>query len=131
MTISLLISRGKSNFFYDEKEGFQFIDLDSHADNYYGLTDDVVSVKARSAVGGFVPCNFGAGTKAFAPMALDSEAIHEIGETGLEQLASDNLRIFGKCLNAMKANNIPDNMIRGPLQRITVFGQRSGEENKN
>ena len=63
-------------------------------------------------------------------MALDSEAIHEIGETGLEQLASNNLRIFGKCLNAMKANNIPDNVLQDALQRINVFGQRPGEENK-
>ncbi len=127
----LIDFQGKSNFFYDKKEGFQFIDLDSHTDNYYGLTEDVVSVEAWLTVGGFVPCRFGAGTKAFAPLALSLEAIHEIGETGLKQLANDNLRIFGKCLNAMKANNVPDNTIRGPLQRITVFGQRSGEENKN
>ena len=56
-------------------------------------------------------------------MALDSEAIHEIGETGLEQPANDNLRIFGKCLNATKANNTPDNVLQDALQRIKVFGQ--------
>ena len=27
-------------------EGFRFIELDSHTDNYYGLMDDVVSVEA-------------------------------------------------------------------------------------
>ena len=114
---------GKSNFFYDEEEGFQFIDLDSHTDSYYGLTDDVVSVEAWTAVGGFVPCHFGVGTEAFSPLALDPKAINGIGKAGLKQLACDNLRIFDKCLLAMKENRIPEEVLRYALRRIKVFGQ--------
>lgn len=119
----LIDFQGKSNFFYDEQTGFQFIDLDSHTDNYYGLTEEIVSVEAWTSVGGFVPCHFGSGTKAFATAALVPEAIRAIGEKGLEQLASDNLRIFEKCRSAMKANDIPEEVIQKAVQRIKVFGQ--------
>ncbi|MBO4887409.1 MAG: hypothetical protein J5589_03750 [Firmicutes bacterium] len=119
----LIDFQGKSNFFYDREEGFQFIDLDSHTDNYYGLTDNVVSAEAWAAVGGFVPCHFGAGTKAFAHLALDPNAIREIGETGIKQLADDNLRIFDKCVRAMKANHIKDTVLQNTLKSIKVFGQ--------
>ena len=119
----LIDFQGKSNFFYDEKEGFQFIDLDSHTDNYYGLTEDAISVEAWAAVGGFVPCHFGAGTEVFAPLALDPKAIHGIGEAGLNQLAKYNLRIFNKCIQAMRANNISDTVLQNVLKRIKVFGQ--------
>lgn len=119
----LIDFQGKSNFFYDRKEGFQFIDLDSHTDYYYGLTDDAVSAEAWAAVGGFVPCHFGAGTKAFAPLALDPGAVQGIGEAGLKQLADANLRIFDKCIQAMRANNISDTVLQNALKRIKVFGQ--------
>ena len=119
----LIDFQGKSNFFYDETEGFQLIDLDSHTDSYYGLTEDAVSVEAWTAVGGFVPCHFAAGTKRFAPLALDLKAIQEIGKTGLEQLAGDNLRIFDKCLRAMRKNQIPEDVLQNVLQEIKVFGQ--------
>ena len=78
---------------------------------------------AWTSVGGFVPGHFGLGTKAFAPLVLVPEAIQVIGEKGLEQLAGDNLRIFDKCLNAMKANSIPEDVIQRALQRIKCFGQ--------
>ena len=119
----LIDFQGKSNFFYDEKIGFQFIDLDSHTDNYYGLTEEIVSVGAWTSVGGFVPCHFGVGTKAFAPLALVPKEIQVIGERSLEQLASDNLRIFDKCYSAMKANDIPEEVVQKTVQRIKVFGQ--------
>lgn len=119
----LIDFQGKSNFFYDETEGFQFIDLDSHTDHYYGLTDEAVSAEAWTAVGGFVPCHFWAGTQFFAPTALDPKAVRRIGKPGLEQLAGDNLRIFDKCLQAMKANRIPEDVLRSVVQRIKVFGQ--------
>jgi hypothetical protein len=35
----LIDFNGKSNFFYDDTAGFQFIDLDSHTDYKYGLTE--------------------------------------------------------------------------------------------
>ena len=119
----LIDFQGKSNFFYDEKIGFQFIDIDSHTDNYYGLTEEIVSVGAWTSVGGFVPCHFGVGTKAFAPLALVPKEIQVIGERSLEQLASDNLRIFDKCYSAMKANDIPEEVVQKTVQRIKVFGQ--------
>ncbi|MBQ7611449.1 MAG: hypothetical protein IJU92_00040 [Spirochaetaceae bacterium] len=119
----LIDFQGKSNFFYDKNTGFQFIDLDSHTDNYYGLTKEIVSVEAWTSVGGFVPCHFGIGTKAFAPLALVYEAIQVIGEKDLKQLASDNLRIFDKCQSALKANDVPEKVIQKAIQRIKVFGQ--------
>jgi hypothetical protein len=119
----LIDFQGKSNFFYDETEGFQFIDLDSHTDNYYGLTDEVVSAEAWTAIGGFVPCHFGAGTQIFAPLALDPKAIQSIGKQDLEQLAADNLRVFDKCLQAMRENRIPENVLQKVTQRIIIFGQ--------
>lgn len=119
----LIDFQGKSNFFYDEKTGFQFIDLDSHTDNYYGLTEESVSVEVWTSIGGFVPCHFGSGTKVFAPMALVPESIQIIGEKGLEQLANDNLRIFDKCLSALRENDIPEEVIQKTVGRIKVFGQ--------
>lgn len=119
----LIDFQGKSNFFYDEKTGFQFIDLDSHTDNYYGLTDELVSVEAWTSIGGFVPCHFGSDTKVFAPMALVPESIQIIGEKGLEQLANDNLRIFDKCLSALRENDIPEEVIQKTVGIIKVFGQ--------
>ena len=119
----LIDFQGKSNFFYDEKEGFQFIDLDSHTDLYYGLADVAVSVEAWTAVGGFVPCHFAAGTQIFAQSALDPKAIQSIGKPGLEQLAGDNLRIFDKCLQAMRDNHIPEDVLQKAVRKIKVFGQ--------
>ena len=119
----LIDFHGKSNFFYDEKEGFGFVDLDSHTDSYYGLTEEVVPAEAWAAVGGFVPCHFGAGTAAFAPLALDPNAIQSIGGPGLERLAADNLCIYEKCISAMRANGIPEDILQNALRRIKVFGQ--------
>lgn len=119
----LIDFQGKSNFFYDEREGFQFIDLDSHTDIYYGLTDEEVSIEEWAAVGSFVLCHFAEGTKAFASVALCNESIKEIGEEGLKQLAKDNLIIFDKCIKALKANNISDDVIKKTLQRVRVYGQ--------
>ena len=119
----LIDFQGKSNFFYDEKEGFQFIDLDSHTDHYYGLADEAVSVEAWTAVGGFVPCHFEEGTQIFAQLALDPKAIRSIGKAGLEQLAGDNLRIFDKCLQAMRDNHISEDVLQKAARKIKVFGQ--------
>ena len=35
---------------YDEDTGFQFIDLDSHTDSYYGLAEEIASVGAWTSV---------------------------------------------------------------------------------
>lgn len=119
----LIDFQGKSNFFYDENEGFSFIDLDSHTDGFYGLPEEPISIEAVTAIGGFVPCHFSAGTKAFAPVALDEKAIVEIGESDLKQLANDDLRIFEKCKTAMLNSRISENVIQTTLRRIKVYGQ--------
>ena len=119
----LIDFQGKSNFFYDETEGFQFIDLDSHTDYYYGLAEEAVSTETWTAVGGFVPCHFAADTQIFAPLALDSKAIQGIGKDRLEQLAIDNLCIFNKCLRSMKTNGISEDVLKSAVERIKVFGQ--------
>ena len=114
---------GKSNFFYDEEEGFQFIDLDSHTDSYYGLSQSSLSVEELAALGGFVPCHFAEGTKRFAPAALASGAIRELGSARLALLAESNLQIFDKCLAAMKANGLSDELLNKTVSGIKVFGQ--------
>ena len=119
----LIDFNGKSNFFYDPDEGFQFIDLDCHTDEYYGLTKERISPEAWAALGGFVPCHFAADTDFYKPVALDDKAINEIEEEGLKQLAEDNLKIYDKCLKAIRNNDIPDEVIDKVLSRIRVFGQ--------
>lgn len=118
----LIDFQGKSNFFYDENEGFYFIDLDSHTDNFYGLTEDHLNVEALTAIGGFVPCHFSTGTKAYAPVALDEQAVQEIGECNLKRLAADNAHIFTKCKAAMLRNGIPESALKAALQRIKIYG---------
>lgn len=119
----LIDFQGRSNFFYDEREGFQFIDLDSHTDSYYGINDEAVSIDEWAAVGSFVPCHFAERTRAFASAALCNDAIEEIGEQRLNQLAADNLIIFDKCIKALKANDISDDVIEKTLKKIRVYGQ--------
>lgn len=75
----LIDFQGKSNFFYDNNKGFYFIDLDSHTDNFYGLTEGHLDVDTLTAIGGFVPCHFSVGTKVFASIALDERALQKIG----------------------------------------------------
>lgn len=41
----LIDFNGKSNFFYDDTDGFQFIDLDSHTDYKYGLVENKMDGK--------------------------------------------------------------------------------------
>lgn len=118
----LIDFQGKSNFFYDEKEGFYFIDLDSHTDNYYGLTKNHLDVDALTAIGGFVPCHFSVGTKVFAPAALDERAVKEIGENNLKRLAADNAHIFAKCKAAMLNNGIPESTVKASLEKIKIYG---------
>ena len=118
----LIDFQGKSNFFYDENKGFCFVDLDSHTDNFYGSATDQLSVEYLTAIGGFVPCHFSAGTKAFAPVALDERAIEEIGRCDLRRLAADNAHIFAKCKEAMLRNGIPESTLKAALQRIKIYG---------
>lgn len=123
LSCNILIDfQGKSNFFYDENEGFYFIDLDAHTDNVYGLTEDSPNVDEWTAIGGFAPCHFSAGTKIFAPIALDERAVQEIGEHNLKRLAADNAHIFAKCKAAMLRNGIPESILKAVLENIQIYG---------
>lgn len=118
----LIDFQGKSNFFYDENEGFYFIDLDSHTDNFYGSTTARLNADTLTAIGGFVPCHFSARTQAFAPVALDEQSVQAIGACDLKRLAADNARIFAKCKAAMLRNGIPESALKAALQRIKIYG---------
>lgn len=117
----LIDFQGKSNFFYDEKEGFYFIDLDTHTDHFYGLTKEPLDVDTMTAIGGFVPCHFGAKTKIFAPIALDERAVQEIGEHNLKCLAADNARIFAKCKAAILGNGISEGTLKAVLEKVKIY----------
>jgi len=109
---------GKSNFFYDYKIGFQFIDLDSHTDYKYGLSEQKYDSRIICAYNGFAPCHFTGN----APNALDGKAISTISENGLQQLAWDNAIIFEKCKTAMLNNGITEEQLSKSLATTKIFG---------
>jgi len=113
---------GKSNFFYDDIAGFQFIDLDSHTDYRYGLIDHKYDSKEIAVIGGFAPCHFATGTKAFANIALNKKAIKKIGKQKLQQLAQDNQIIFEKCKIAMLHNGITQEQMNHSFETLKIFG---------
>ena len=113
---------GKSNFFYDVNEGFQFIDLDSHNDWYYGLESEAPSIEKLAAMGSFVPCHFAIGTKLFAPTALVDQALCTISDANIKRFAEDNQAIFEKCLSALPTNGISKSVINKTLQDIRIYG---------
>ncbi|MCL2300984.1 MAG: hypothetical protein FWC27_12650 [Firmicutes bacterium] len=108
----LIDSNGKSNFFYDEKAGFQFIDLDSHMDYRYGLAERTYSSGEICAYDGFVPCHY----------ALDKKALKKLGKQELQQLARDNQVIFEKCKAAMLRGGITEAQLKKPLKTLKIFG---------
>ena len=112
---------GQSNFFYSPEAGFQFIDIDSHTDRYYGLTHEMTDPQRLAALGAFVPCHFAQGTDVFAPAALVREALLPLGEEALVRLSADNMAIFLKCQTALEHNHIPEDVIRGALKRIKLW----------
>ena len=107
----LIDSNGKSNFFYDEKAGFQFIDLDSHTDYKYGLAKKYDS-KEICAYNGFVPCHYN----------LDKKALKKLSKEELRQLARDNGIIFEKCRAAMLRSGITEAQLKKALKTLKIFG---------
>ncbi|MDR0446737.1 MAG: hypothetical protein LBH17_06920, partial [Oscillospiraceae bacterium] len=118
----LIDFNGKSNFFYDDTEGFQFIDLDSHTDYKYGLVEHKLDGKEIVAYYGFTPCHFASGTKVLPNLALDEKAISMIGDKELLQLAVDNKTIFEKCKTALFNNGISEEQISNSLAILKLFG---------
>ncbi|GHU38945.1 hypothetical protein FACS1894105_13360 [Clostridia bacterium] len=113
---------GKSNFFYDSAAGFQFIDLDSHTDYKYGLSESKPNSKEIVAYYGFTPCHFAVGTKVLPNLALDEKAISTLCDSDLKQLANDNKIIFEKCKIALFNNGIPEEQLNNSLAIIEFYG---------
>jgi len=108
----LIDSMGKSNFFYDETVGFQFIDLDSHTDYKYGLDVRKYDSREMAAYAGFVPCHYN----------LDRRAVKKLGRRESRQLAQDNRAIFEKCKAAMQRSGIPEEQVNHSMKALKVFG---------
>lgn len=121
--LNILIDfNGKSNFFYDNTEGFQFIDLDSHTDYKYGLVEHKLDGKEIVAYYGFTPCHFAVGTKVLPNLALDEKAISMIDDKELLQLVMDNKTIFEKCKTALYNNGISEEQLSNSLEILKLFG---------
>ena len=118
----LIDFNAKSNFFYDETEGFQFIDLDSHTDYKYRLVENKMDGKEIAAYYGFMPCHFAVGTKVLPNPALDEKAISIIDDEKLLQLAADNKTIYEKCKTALLNNGISEEQLSNSLTLLKLFG---------
>ena len=118
----LIDFNGKSNFFYDDTEGFQFIDLDSHTDYKYGLAENRMDGKEIAAYYGFTPCHYAVGTMVLPDLALDEKAISVIGDEKLHQLAVDNKIIYEKCKTALLNNGISEEQLSNSLALLRLFG---------
>ena len=119
----LIDFNGKSNFFYDNTEGFQFIDLDSHTDYKYGLAENRMDGKEIAAYYGFTPCHYAVGTMVLPDLALDEKAISVIGDEKLHQLAVDNKIIYEKCKTALLNNGLPEEQLCNSLAILKLFGR--------
>lgn len=113
---------GTSNFFYDKDEGFQFIDLDSHNDYKYGLTNQKPNIEEVVSVYGFTPCHYAADTKIFSPCALDEQALLALTPSQRRSLAESNNEVFLKCKAALKENGISESVIDNSLSQIKIYG---------
>nr|WP_300768986.1 hypothetical protein [uncultured Acetatifactor sp.] len=112
----------KSNFFYDDTAGFQFIDLDSHTDYKYGLTEDKMGGREIAAYYGFTPCHYAVGTEVLPNLALDEKAFSILDDEKLHQLALDNKTITEKCRTALLNNGISEEQLGNSLAIHKLFG---------
>lgn len=108
---------GKSNFFYDESVGFQFIDIDSHSDNKYDSSREKFDGKLICAYNGFVPCHVATG-----PLGLEEKALSKLDEKDLFQLSEDNKIIFEKCKTAMINSGVTEEQLKSSLEYTKIFG---------
>ncbi len=125
----LIDFNGKSNFFYDDTDGFQFIDLDSHTDYKYGLVENKMDGKEIAAYYGFTPCHLAVGTKLLPDFALEEKAISIIDDEKLRQLAMDNKTIYEKCKTALLNNGISEKQLSNSLAILKLFGCCNMQEN--
>lgn len=103
---------GKDNFFYDEKVGFQFIDLNAHFDYVYGVGDKISDETIKQIVGHncFLPCYFDTVSKHRDTV---SQVFTEMTDDERSLLCERNRIIFGKCKFALINNGISTEMING------------------
>jgi hypothetical protein len=118
----LIDFNGKSNFFYDDTAGFQFVDLNSHTDYKYGLAEQKPDSRLLATYYGFAPCHVAVGTKVLPHLALDGKAISKLGENELQQLVRDNKTICEKCRTAMLNNGFSEDQMSIPLEILNIFG---------
>lgn len=118
---------GKSNFFYDEVCGFQFIDLDSHTDFKYGLCESKDNDNIGALLGCFAPCHLAFGTRAFSMNALDDNMISNLKNDEVRQLKQNNIIIFEKYKRAVRNNGFSDEKINNALTYLKIYG---GNENE-
>lgn len=118
---------GKSNFFYDETAGFQFIDLDSHTDHKYGLVESKDSDNIGVLLGCFTPCHLAVGTTAFGMRALDENAISKLSGDELRHLKRDNRFIFEKCKNAVINNGFSEAQLNDTLKHLKIYGENEND----
>ncbi|MDR2902645.1 MAG: hypothetical protein LBU87_06050 [Lactobacillales bacterium] len=102
----LIDSMTKENFFYDEKVGFQFVDLDAHNDYKYGLDKEKPDGKWLASKIGFMPCPFIARCYTLDPLILA-----QINQQEKQKLIADNRAIFEKVKRACIENDIPQKYI--------------------
>lgn len=113
---------GKSNFFYDSAAGFQFIDLNSHTDYRYGLTDSKPDSRLICAYNGFVPCHIGAGSEVMPNMILDENALTCLDSGEIESLKNDNRVIYEKCRTAMLHSGVSREQLDTATGLLKLFG---------
>lgn len=99
---------GKDNFFYHEKIGFQFIDLNAHFDYEYGLSDVKPQAEQFAAWNCFIPCYFDT-----VPKYRDtvSKVLLQLTDNEWALLRKHNRNIFGKCKSAMIRSGIAEEVI--------------------
>ncbi len=118
----LIDFNGKSNFFYDDTVGFQFIDLNSYSDYKYGLAEHKPDSKELASYCGFTPCHFTVGTKVLPHLALAEKAISKLNNKELQQLVRDNKTIIEKCKIAILNFGISEEQLNNSLQTLKLFG---------
>ena len=113
---------GKSNFFYDETAGFQFIDINSHTDYKYGLTGERPDSRLICAYNGFVPCHIGAGSRVMPHLALDESSFDALDSGEIQRLKNDNKIIYEKCRAAMISNGVTSGQLDSAMGLLKLFG---------
>lgn len=113
---------GRSNFFYDKDEGFQFIDLDAHNDYKYGLTNQKPDIEGIVSVCGFTPCHYAADSQILSEGALDEQALLALTPCQRSELAEANKKVLLKCIAALRENGISEAAINKSLSQVKIYG---------